>query len=101
MCYGLKEQHVKLVQSVLTKYPEIDEAVLYGSRAKGNYRNGSDIDLVLKGKNLEVSLLARIKMELEDSDLPHQVDLSIYHFIDNKKLLEHIKRVGVSFYKKE
>ncbi len=100
MSYGLKEQHIAIIQAILAKYPEIDEAILYGSRAKGNFRNGSDIDLTLKGKNLSVSLLTQIQMELEDSDLPHQADVSIYCFIDNPKLVEHIDRVGISFYKR-
>ncbi|MCK0202958.1 nucleotidyltransferase domain-containing protein, partial [Ornithobacterium rhinotracheale] len=46
--YGLKEKHIDTIQSIFGKYPEIDEAILYGSRAKGNYQNGSDIDLTLK-----------------------------------------------------
>ncbi len=98
--FGLKEHHIKIIHSILEKHPEIDEAVLYGSRAKENYRNGSDIDLSLKGEKLTLSMLSHIKIELEDSTLPHQVDLSIYHKIDNPKLIDHINRIGISFYKK-
>ncbi len=100
MKYGLKETHLTIIKSIFEKYQEIDEAILYGSRANGNYRNGSDIDLTLKGKKLDLSLLVKIQMELEDSTLPHQVDLSIYHRIENENLKEHIGRIGISFYKK-
>ncbi|AFL98138.1 nucleotidyltransferase domain-containing protein [Ornithobacterium rhinotracheale] len=98
--YGLKEKHIDTIQSIFGKYPEIDEAILYGSRAKGNYQNGSDIDLTLKGEHLNLSKLSQIQIELEDTYLPYQVDLSIYHAIENPKLIEHIDRVGISFYKK-
>ena len=97
--YGLKEEHINTIQSIFEKYLEIDEAILYGSRAKGNYRNGSDIDLTLKGEKLNLSVLSQIQIELEDTYLPYQVDLSIYHTIENPKLIEHIDRVGISFYK--
>ncbi len=97
--FGLKDEHIKIINSIFEKYTEVDEAVLYGSRAKGNYRNGSDIDLSLKGEKLTLSILSHIKIELDDSLLPHQVDLAIYHKIDNPKLIEHIDRVGISFYK--
>ncbi len=99
--YGLKEHHIAIIYSILEKHHEIDEAILYGSRAKGNYRNGSDIDLTLKGKKLNLSILSTIQLELEDSSLPHQVDVSLYDCIDNPRLLEHINRVGISFFKHE
>ena len=81
------------------KYLEIDEAILYGSRAKGNCRNGSDIDLTLKGRNLTLSQLFKIETQLDDLLLPYKIDLSIYHKIENLDLIEHIKRVGITFYK--
>ena len=71
---------------------------------KGNYRNGSDIDLTLTGKNLTVSKQFSIAVKLDDllDDLllPHKIDLSIYHKIDNQELIDHINRVGVIFYKR-
>ncbi len=52
--YGLKEKHIKAINSVFSKYPQIEKTILYGSRAKGNYRNGSDIDLTLVGDDLDL-----------------------------------------------
>ncbi len=96
--YGLKEKHIKAINSVFAKYPQIDKAILYGSRAKGNFRNGSDIDLTLVGKKLDLSTLFKIETELDDLLLAYKIDLSIIHKIENTDLLEHIDMVGESFY---
>jgi len=92
---------LKQLNSVFRKFSEIDEIILYGSRAKGNYRTGSDIDLTLKGKNLNGNLLNKINLKLDDLYLPYILDLSIYNKIKNKELIEHINRVGVKIYKKD
>ena len=99
--YGLKEKHITAIRSVFSKYPQVEKAILYGSRAKGNYRNGSDIDLTLAGKDLDLKILSKIENELDDLMLPYKIDLSILRKIDNPDLSEHIKRVGKIFYKKE
>lgn len=67
---------------------------------EGNYNNGSDIDLTLTGKNLTISKQFSIATKLDDLLLPHKIDLSIYHKIDNPELIDHINRVGVIFYKR-
>ena len=101
MKYGLKERIVKEIRNVLSSFSEVNEAVLYGSRAKGNYKPGSDIDLTLKGDAVDLSVLNKISLKLDDLLLPYTFDLSVYNHIDNRDLIEHIKRIGVSFYKKE
>ena len=98
MIYGLKETTVKQIQQVFAGYPDVQKAVLYGSRAVGNYKRGSDIDLTLEGEALTLKQLNAMGIELDDLLLPYEIDLSIYHQIDNPDLLEHIKRVGVVFY---
>lgn len=98
--FGLKDIHIKVIQSVFSNYSNVDIAVLYGSRAKGDYRTGSDIDLTLKGDDLNLSTLLRIENELDDLLLPYKIDLSIFHKIENPDLVEHINRVGIVFYKK-
>lgn len=99
--YGLKKKHITAINSVFGKNPEIKQVILYGSRAKGNYRNGSDIDLTLKGEDITLSLLFKIETELDDLLLPYKIDLSIYHKIENPDFIEHINRVGIVFYEKE
>ena len=68
--FGLKDIHIKVIQSVFSNYSSVDKAVLYGSRAKGDYRTGSDIDLTLTGDDLNLSTLLRIENELDDLLLP-------------------------------
>lgn len=96
--YGLKDIHIKKLQSVFAKYKAIDKAILYGSRAKGNYRIGSDIDLSLVGLSLDFETLLSIENEIDDLLLPYKIDLSLLHTIDNIDLIDHINRVGVDFY---
>ncbi len=98
MIYGLKKTVVKKIQQVLSGYPDVQKAILYGSRAMGNYKPGSDIDLTLKGAALSLRQLNSIENELDDLLLPYEIDLSIHHQIEDPDLLEHVKRVGVIFY---
>ena len=100
MKYGLSERTLQKIQGVLSHYPQVERAILYGSRATGTYRNGSDIDLTLCGDALTHSVLSRIDSELDDLLLPYTIDLSIFHQIDNSAMVEQIRRVGVNFYEK-
>jgi uncharacterized protein len=99
--FGLKESTITAIQSAFKKYPEIEQALLYGSRAKGTHRNGSDIDLTLLGDELTYSLLSRIETDVDDLLLPYTVDLSLYSHIENPDLLNHIQQVGKLFYQRE
>jgi predicted nucleotidyltransferase len=101
MRYGLKKEIIEKAGRIFAQYDEIEEAILYGSRAKGNYKPGSDIDLTLKGKGLNLKILNQISLDLDDLLLPYTFDLSIYRHIEQSDLIEHILRVGKVFYKKE
>ena len=98
--YGLADKTMAAIQGVFVKHPSIEKVILYGSRAKGNYRNGSDIDLVLVGNELDLTQLFKIELELDDIMLPYKIDLALLHQIENKELIEHINRRGVVFYEK-
>ena len=100
MNHGLSAQTVERIVTVLAHYPEIEKAVLYGSRAKGNYRNGSDIDLTLFGDGLNFSLLTRLDNELDDLLLPYTIDLSVFADLQHPELEAHIQRVGVVFFER-
>lgn len=100
MKFGLKNETLQAIQDVFRCYHQIESAVLYGSRAKGNFRPNSDIDLTLKGVDIDLSLLLKIENELDDLMLPYKIDLSVYYNIDNQDLIDHINRVGVEFYSK-
>ena len=98
--YGLKDKVIQEISGVFSQYPQIEKTILYGSRAKGNYRNGSDIDLTLQGEGLTLTMLFRIETELDDLLLPYKIDLSNFHQIENPDLVNHIERVGMVFYQK-
>ena len=100
MKYGLSEKILKEIKTLFGKFAEIEEAILYGSRAKGNYKSGSDIDIALKGERLHLQLLNTVDRELDELLLPYIFDLSIYDHIRNSDLLAHIERVGKVFYRK-
>ncbi|MCB9272677.1 MAG: nucleotidyltransferase domain-containing protein [Lewinellaceae bacterium] len=101
MKFGLKEHTIEKMNKVFAQFPEVEQVMLYGSRAKGTYRPGSDIDLTLLGPTLNLKALFRIETELDDLLLPYQIDLSIFDHIDNPDLVDHISRVGKVFYEKE
>ncbi len=101
MNHGLPEATVTRIQGVLARFGEVEKAVLYGSRAKGNYRVGSDIDLTLYGPALSFDVLGTLASELDDLLLPYTIDLSIFEQLGNPDLREHIERVGVVFYERE
>ena|SRR5271157_3599777 len=98
---GLTEKAAAQICAVFSKHPEVEKVMLYGSRAKGNYRPGSDIDLALLGADLTQKILGQIQSELDDGLLPHRFDLSIFSQITHSDLIEHIQRVGVVFYEKK
>ena len=100
MQFGLKQNVIDLIREQLELNPKIEEVVLYGSRAKGNYRPGSDIDLTLKGEELSVKDLISLENQMEDLPIPFKFDISLYHRITNPDLLDHIQRVGILFYKR-
>lgn len=101
MKYGLQDATIQSIWTVLSRYPQVERAILYGSRAKGNHKNGSDIDLTLcGGEDLTLSVLCKIMGELDDLLLPYTFDLSIRSHINDPGLTEHIDRAGVVFYEK-
>ena len=101
MKYGLSDQTLQKIYDVFVRYPQVEEAVLYGSRARGDYKNGSDIDLTLHGgDSLTHTILSKIANDLDDQLLPYTIDLSIFKNIRNPDMVEQIEHVGVVFYKK-
>ncbi|MDA3918880.1 MAG: restriction endonuclease subunit S [Deltaproteobacteria bacterium] len=95
----MTKKDIQTIIQVLKKYPEVEIAVLYGSRALGTYQRGSDIDIALKGSHLTSSICSHIHFELEEETLlPYFFDITDYQRIKNKKLKEHIDRVGKVIY---
>ncbi len=101
MKFGLPPLTIVRIRGVLARFPSVEKATLYGSRAKGNFKPGSDIDLTLSGTSLTPGLRAEIASALDDLLLPYTIDLSLFSDISHPPLRDHIQRVGVTFYKRE
>ena len=99
MTYGLPEDTIEKIKGVLAQFPEVTRAVVYGSRAKGNHKPGSDIDLTLFG-NVSWELCASIADALDELLLPYTIDLSVFALLNHPELEAHIERVGLVFYEK-
>ncbi len=97
MQFGLSNDDIDKIKVVFAKFPEIERVIIYGSRAKGNYKLASDIDLTLVGEKLTLSLLQSLENDMDDLLLPYKFDISIFHQISNPDLLNHIERVGKEF----
>ena len=100
MRHGLTETTVAKIHAVLARFPAVEKAVLYGSRAKGNFKPGSDIDLTLQGAALTSDMRSAIASALDDLLLPYTIDLSLLEELNHAKLREHIERAGVLFYQR-
>ncbi len=98
MIFGLRDDTIQKITSLFKKFPQIDRVIIYGSRAKGNFKEGSDVDLTLIGKDLNLTIINKIESEIDNFLLPYTFDISIYHQLDSKELINHIDRVGKTFY---
>jgi predicted nucleotidyltransferase len=98
--YGIPESDLNALLSELKKNTEINEIILFGSRAKGIFSNGSDIDIALKGGNLKLNDILEAMSGIDKLLLPYKLDLVIYTRIKEPALIEHINRVGVILFKR-
>jgi uncharacterized protein len=99
--YGIPESDLDALLSELKKNSKINEIILFGSRAKGTYRNGSDIDIALKGRKLKLNDILDATLGIDKLLLPYKLDLVIYTRINEPALIEHINRVGILLFKRE
>jgi predicted nucleotidyltransferase len=95
---GLTEKLLRQIVSVLADQPKVEGAVLFGSRAKGNFKEGSDIDLALKGTTLTPNDLMSLSARFEELPTLKRIDLLIYNTIKEPALKDHIDRVGIQLY---
>ncbi|MCK5674580.1 MAG: nucleotidyltransferase domain-containing protein [Spirochaetales bacterium] len=100
MSFGLKEQDLEIILAAIKNYTEIEKAQIFGSRAKGNFSTGSDIDLAIYGKTINIDIVASLSYKLNELlSLPYYFDIVHYESISTPDLIEHIDRVGKSLYK--
>lgn len=98
--FGLTNEDLEKMRTLFARQQEIEQVILYGSRAKGNYKPFSDVDITLVGSTLIRRHLNRLAADINDSSLPYQFDISIFHTLTNEELVKHIKRRGVIIYQK-
>ena len=98
--YGLSDTVITDICSVFRRFPNIDKVLIFGSRAKGTYSEGSDIDLAVKGNGLTFNQLMDINIQIEDLGLLYKVDVVDYNKNIGTPIVSHIDRVGKVFYKK-
>lgn len=97
MKFGLRKDDLDYILKAIVKLPEIEKAVIFGSRAKGNYKPGSDIDLAIYGDKITFDTISALKTMLEEEGpLPYFFDVVDYTHLSHKELKEHIDRVGVA-----
>jgi len=101
MKHGLKQRDINNIIKALQQVPEVEEAILFGSRAKKNHKPGADVDLAIKGKKIKYSVVSRLSFLLnEEYALPYFFDVVHYEKITEPNLVEHIDRVGKTIYEK-
>ncbi len=98
MKFGLSDTVIKELQDVFRRYANIEKVLIFGSRSKGNYRAGSDIDLAVIGKDIDYNQLLNILCEIDDLELLYSVDLLDYQKKKGTPIDDHIDRVGQVFY---
>ena len=98
MNFGLTDIELQALRDLLASIPEVEQAIIYGSRARGTHQMASDIDLTLKGDNLTYLQLALLDEKIDDLYLPYFVDLSLYSMLKTPELLDSIRREGKVLY---
>lgn len=98
MKYGITDKEWEKVFTTLSHFPNIQKAILFGSRAKGTNKPFSDVDIALVGANLSISDLLNLKNEIDDLLLPYEFDFCIYKDLKSPELKSHIDRRGIELY---
>lgn len=96
--FGLSDNTIKEIVGVFKRHPEIEKVLVFGSRAKGCYREGSDIDLALFGDQISRNILLDVSCDIDDLELLYNIDLVNYQDVKDKPIGSHIMRVGKVFY---
>ena len=98
--FGIYPKSYQEIQNIIENCISIQEVVIYGSRAKGNPREGSDIDITILGAPNKADI-SKLWQDLDDSYIPYKFDISIYNDLKSDSLKEHIERVGKTFFKRK
>ena len=100
MTDGLKDKYRKAIIEILSANERVEKVVLFGSRAMGTFTPTSDVDIALFGDQLTMTDQAKLAEAINELSIPQRVDILLYKSIKNEKLIEHIKRHGVEWYRR-
>ena len=98
--YGMTDEELNLLCTLFAEQKEIEQVILYGSRAKGTHKPFSDVDITLMGYGLTCNHLNRLFSEIDESSLPYRFDISIFSKLTNEALIEEIEKTGVVLWRK-
>ena len=101
MNHGLSNRDIQTIQDILNKYADVEKVCLFGSRAIGNYQQGSDIDLAVMNEGVPGKTIQSMVSDFEESTLPYFIDVIYFPDINHSGLKEHINRAGKLFYKRD
>jgi len=96
--FGVPVKDFDLIITTIAQNKKVMQITLFGSRAKGNYKNGSDIDLAIKAPGISITDLNEITINIEDLNLPYYIDIIDIEHINNQNLVDHIRRIGKVVY---
>ena len=101
MKFGLTGADIEQITTIIGSFPEVQQAIIFGSRAMGSYKNGSDVDIALKGKNIPHANITQIKYQLnEETTMPYFFDVVDYDALRNEELKTHIDQFGKIFFER-
>ncbi len=96
--FGLKECDVKRIINVIKEESSVRRATMFGSRAMGNFKHGSDVDIALFGDPLDVDAVSNVSFQLnENTTMPYKFDIVDRDNV-SEAMQEHIKAHGIDFY---
>lgn len=99
MNFGISEKTIKMITDVFAKHKEIEKASIFGSRSMGNYKKGSDIDIVIYGDNITFDVLEDALAELNERlPIPYHIDIVHYEALENNELKRHIDQYSKTIY---
>lgn len=96
--YGLTDMEMEQIRSIFASHKEVKQVWLYGSRARDEHQHYSDVDLMLVGKDVDLTCMAQIDEQLDDLLLPYRFDICAQHRINNIALMANIHRDGRMLY---
>ena len=102
MKFGLREEDLNYIVNKISEYDEIVKASIFGSRAMGNHKPGSDVDIAIYGEKVDFNTVSSLHAKLEDEGpLPYFIDIVDYTHLNHKELKEHIDKFGVVIFERK